>query len=94
MATKDKGSNAAYEIEVDGYSCRLRKIDRATLKVVYAKMLKATGEMNLVDTGEIILNTCWIDGDKEIKLNDDLWLAACLKCVELIEQKEAKLKKL
>lgn len=91
MATEKK---AAYEIEVEGFSCRLRAIDRNTLKVVYAKMLKATGEMNLIESGEIILNTCWVDGDKEIKQHDDLWLAACLKCVELIEQKEAKLKKL
>lgn len=89
-----KTTAAAFELEIDGYKCRLRKIDRATLKVVYSKMLKASGEMNLIDTGEIILNTCWIDGDKEIKNNDDLWLAACLKCVELIEQKEASLKKL
>lgn len=89
-----KTKAAAFELEIDGYKCKLRKIDRATLKVVYSKMLKASGEMNLIDTGEIILNTCWLEGDKEIKENDDLWLAACLKCVELIEQKEASLKKL
>lgn len=89
-----KTTAAAFELEIEGYKCKLRKIDRATLKVVYSKMLKATGEMNLIDTGEIILNTCWLEGDKEIKEEDDLWLAACLKCVELIEQKEASLKKL
>ena len=92
--TKVKGLTAAFELEIEGYKCTLRKIDRATLKVVYAKMLKANGEMNLLDSGEIILNTCWLDGDKEIKDNDDLWVAACLKCVELIEQKEATIKKL
>jgi hypothetical protein len=89
-----KTTAAAYELEIEGYTCKLRKIDRQTLKVVYSKMLKATGEMNLIDTGEIILNTCWLEGDKQIKEDDDLWLAACLKCVELIEQKEASLKKL
>jgi hypothetical protein len=90
----EKKRVAAYELEVGGYTCKLRKIDRATLKVVYSKMMKATGEMNLLDTGEIILETCWLEGDKEIKQNDDLWVGACLKCVELIDQKEASLKKL
>ena len=86
--------SAAYELEIEGRKAKLRKIDRATLKVVYSKMLKANGEMNLIDSGEIILETCWLEGDKEIKENDELWLAACLKCVELIQQKEASLVKL
>ena len=67
-----KELNAYVEITVDKYKCRLRQMDRATLKLVYSKMLKDNGEMNLLDSGEIILNNCWIDGDKEIKEDDEI----------------------
>lgn len=89
-----KQTKAAYEIEVEGFSCRLSKPTRQTLKVVYAKMLKADGSLNLLEGGEIMLNSCWIDGDKEIKEDDDLFLSACMAACQLIEIKEASLKKL
>jgi len=43
---------------------------------------------------EIMLNSCWIDGDEEIKTDDSLFLAASSKLAELIEVKEAELVKL
>lgn len=85
---------AAYEIEVEGYKAQLRKPTRFDLKVVYAKLMRATGELNLIEAGEIMLTSCWISGDKEIKEDDNLFISACLKACELIEQKEATLKKL
>ena len=85
---------AAYEIEVGGFKCRLKVPDRHVLKVVYSKLLKANGDLNLVEGGEIILNSCWISGDKEIKQDDNMFISACLKAAELIEVKEATLKKL
>lgn len=91
MANKQK---AAYEIEVEGYKCRLSEPTRQTLKIVYSKMLKADGSLNLIEGGEIMLNSCWIDGDKEIKEDDKLFVSACLSACQLIEVKEAKLKKL
>lgn len=87
-------SKAAYELEIDGFKCRLKAIDRFTLKVAYAKLVNASGQMNIIDAGELILNSCWLEGDKEIKEDDTLWASACMKCFELIEQKEATLKKL
>ena len=86
--------NAFYEIEVDGFKCKLSKPTRQTLKIVYAKMLKADGSLNLLEGGEIMLNSCWVEGDKEIKEKDDLFLSACMAAVQLIEIKEASLKKL
>ena len=89
-----KQTKAAYEIEVDGFTCKLAEPTRQVLKIVYAKMLKADGSLNLVEGGEIMLNSCWIEGDKEIKENDNLFISACLSACQLIEVKEAKLKKL
>jgi len=85
---------AAYEIEVEGFTARLSEPTRQILKIVYAKMMKADGSLNLVEGGEIMLNSCWIDGDKEIKEDDQLFISACLSAVGLIETKEATLKKL
>ena len=89
-----KHLKAAYELEVGGFKCRLKEPDRMILKIVYGKLTKMNGEMDTIGAGEIMLNSCWIDGDIEIKQNDGLFISACLKCVELIEQKEATLKKL
>lgn len=89
-----KDTKAAYEIEIEGFKCKLSKPTRHTLKIVYAKMLKADGSLNLIEGGEIMLNSCWIEGDKEIKANDDLFISACMAAVQLVEVKEATLKKL
>ena len=90
----ENGKKAAYEIEVGGKKCKLSEPTRYVLKVVYSKLLKSNGDLNLVEAGEIILNSCWVSGDKEIKDDDSLFIAACLSAAELIETKEAKLKKL
>lgn len=92
MANDNK--KAAYEIEVDGKKFRLSAPSRHVLKIVYAKLMRVSGELNLIEAGEIILNSCWVDGDPEIKTDDTLFIPACLKAAELIEQKEATLKKL
>lgn len=89
-----KVTTASYEIEVDGFKCKLSEPTRQVLKVVYSKMLKADGSLNLIEGGEIMLNSCWISGDKEIKEDDNLFISACLSACQLIEVKEAKLVKL
>ena len=43
---------------------------------------------------EILLNNCWIAGDEEIKKDDALFLGVSAKLADLIEVKEAELKKL
>jgi hypothetical protein len=87
-------TKAAYEIEVGDYKCQLSAPTRQILKIVYGKMMKADGSLDLIEGGEIMLNSCWVNGDKEIKENDLLFVSACMSAVGLIELKEAKLKKL
>ena len=43
---------------------------------------------------EILLNNCWLAGDEEIKTDDALFLGVSTKLGELVEVKEAELKKL
>ena len=43
---------------------------------------------------ETLLNNLWIEGDAEIKTNDDYFLAVSSQLGELLQIKEATLKKL
>ena len=43
---------------------------------------------------EIMLRNCWLAGDEEIKTDDALFLGVSAKLGELIDIKEAELKKL
>lgn len=78
---------ALYEISVDGYSCIFRKPNRKDLSYVAA--VKNPMQMN-----ETLMNQLWVDGDEAIRKDDDLFLAASAKLGELIEIKEAEIKKL
>ena len=89
IAAWKKKYGAVYEIAVDGKKCYLRKPDRKTLS--YAS---AVGTNDPLKFSEIMLNGCWLGGDEEIKTNDDLFLSVSGKLGELIETKEAELKKL
>lgn len=43
---------------------------------------------------DLRLNNCWLAGDEEIKIDDSLFLGVSAKLGELVEVKEAELKKL
>lgn len=76
-------------IEVDGKSCILRKPTRQELSLA-AKL----GASDPLKYNEVILTNCWLVGDDEIKTDDSLFLGVSGKLGELIEIKEASLKKL
>ena len=52
------------------------------------------GKNDPMKYNEILLNNCWLDGDEEIKTDDSLFLGVSAKLGELVEVKEAELKKL
>lgn len=52
------------------------------------------GNKDPMKYNEILLNNCWLDGDEEIKTDDALFLGVSAKLGELVEVKEAELKKL
>ena len=76
-----------FEISVDGKSCILRKPNRKDLSFV--SVIKDPIRMS-----ETLLKQLWVDGDKEIQENDDLFLAVIPKMEEVIKVKESQIKKL
>ena len=76
-----------FEITVDGKSCILHRPTRRDLS--YVSVVKDPVKMS-----EAMLNQLWVVGDEEIKTQDDLFLAAIQKMQEVLEVKEAEIKKL
>jgi len=69
----------------------------AYLKKPNRKALGAAAVVGKADPmkyNEILLNNCWIEGDEKIKTDDSLFLGVSAQLAELIEIKEASLKKL
>ena len=77
------------EISVGDKSCFLRKPTRHELS--YGTTVAAKDPIKF---NEILLKACWLAGDEDIQTNDELFLAVCPKLAELVEVKEAQLKKL
>lgn len=73
----------------------LGKPDRGVLSRVYSLIIP-TGlkEVDPVRAGEIILNSCWVGGDEEIKQDDQLYVAACIGCLQVIGDKVSVVKKI
>ena len=76
-----------FEITVEGKSCVLHRPTRQDLS--YASVVKDPIKMS-----ETMLNQLWVAGDEEIKTDDSLFLAAIQKMQEVLEVKEAAIKKL
>ena len=76
-----------FEITVEGKSCILHRPTRRDLS--YVSVLKDPIKMS-----ETMLNQLWVVGDEEIKTDDSLFLAAIQKMQEVLEVKEAEIKKL
>lgn len=84
-----KKHGSVYSETVDSKTAYLKKPDRKALSA--AAVLGKTDPMKY---NEVLLNNCWLGGDEEIKTNDELFLGVSSKLADLIEIKEAELKKL
>lgn len=67
----------------------LKRPDRKTLGAA-----AVVGKSDPMKYNEILLNNCWLAGDEEIRTDDALFLGVSAKLGELVEIKEAELKKL
>ena len=76
-----------FELSVDGKSCIVRKPNRKDLS--YVSVVKDPIKMS-----ETLLKQLWVEGDKEIQEQDDLFLAFIPKMEEVIKVKESQIKKL
>ena len=79
---KDHGK--AYKIEVDGKVCYLRKPSRQAT----SQHLFHIGQGDLMKADEVLLQNCWLDGDEEIKTDDDLFLSIKPQLENLYELKK------
>ncbi len=78
-----------WAITVGGSVCYLKRPSRKALS--YASMM---GKSDPLRFSETMLNECWLGGDERIKTDDSLFLGAASKVAELVEVKEAVIKKL
>nr|DAV88669.1 MAG TPA: hypothetical protein [Caudoviricetes sp.]DAX77165.1 MAG TPA: hypothetical protein [Caudoviricetes sp.] len=76
-----------FEISVEEKSCILHRPTRKDLSFV--SVVKDPIKMS-----EAMLNQLWVAGDEEIKTDDALFLAAIQKMQDVLEVKEAEIKKL
>lgn len=78
-----------FAIEVDGRVCYLKKPGRKDLS--YASF---AGKNDPLKFNEVIINNCWLGGDDAIRTDDTLFLSIGGEIAQMIEVKEAQLKKL
>ena len=83
-----------FEIEVEGFKCIIEKPNRFTVQAAMSKMTKTSGEMDMIGAGEIVFNSHVKTCDDEIKNDDSLLIAVFAQCAQLLEIKEATLKKI
>ena len=76
-----------FEITVGGKTCILHRPTRKDLS--YASVVKDPIKMS-----EVMLKNLWVAGDEEIQTQDDLFLGAISKMEEVLQVKEAEIKKL
>lgn len=76
-------------IEVDDRIAYLRRPTRKALSAA-----AVVGKTDPMKYNEVLLKNCWLGGDEEIQEKDDLFLGASEALADLIEKKEATLKKL
>lgn len=82
-----KKHGEVFQITTGEKTCIVRKPTRKDLS--YVSVVKDPIKMQ-----EVLLNQLWLDGDEEIKTDDDLFLAACSQLDDLMRVKEAEIKKL
>ena len=84
-----------YSIDVEGHWLLLKKPNRQTYSECIS-LVAPIGKQkpDLITAGLRIMQACFIDGDKDLFFKDDEFLVpAAMKAIELLNSKEASLKK-
>jgi hypothetical protein len=71
-----------YTIEVGGKKGVIVKPTFSQKSSAMASMYTADGNINMADSGRVLLNLCWKEGDMDILNNDDLAFDASIKLWE------------
>ena len=88
---KKYGDDKIFEIVVGDKKAILHKPTRTDLSFAMAGSSQAKDSIKFA---ELLLRTCWIDGDLEIQNDDEYFFGAVPKLDVLSETKEAEIKKL
>ncbi len=76
------------------FKCKVKeKINREILEECLSLIMPNVGNPSPLTAGKKLLLSNWIEGDEEIKTNDELLIPACLACYYLVNLKGSKLKK-
>lgn len=78
-----------FQLDVDGHIAYLKKPSRKVMS-----MALGAGKNDPIRFGEIILNNCWIEGDRKIIDEDKLFFGAMQQLDQMIEFASSDLKKL
>lgn len=77
-----------WEVTVGDSVCYLKKASRATLRAALTFV-----EKDKIKYMEIIVENCWLGGDENIKKEDDSFYGLMAVVPELVEAKDADIKK-
>lgn len=89
---KKPGKNKGKPI-IKTYKCKLKEIDRDTLEDAMGFAMPNVGNPMVLTAGRLILFNSWLEGDEEIKKDEELLISACLVAYQLIDLKTATIKK-
>ncbi len=75
-----------FQLGVGEYTCYLSKPNQKKLGRIASKM-SSSALKNPMKCCEVILRGCWLDGDREILTNDDIFVQAAAMVNDLINFK-------
>jgi hypothetical protein len=78
-----------FKLEFEDKVAYLRKPDRATLKAAMSKVLT-----DPIGFAEVILKNCWLDGDEDVKKNDEYIMGSVGPLNNIVNARTAELVKL
>jgi hypothetical protein len=77
-----------YKFVIDNKECIIRKPKIAELSKLFSTL-----EKDPLGANELLLNTCWLSGDEDIKKNDDYFLSLSPMLENILNVRNATLKK-
>jgi hypothetical protein len=76
------------------FKCKIGEtVKRETLEECLGLIMPNMGNPKPLTAGRALLMENWIEGDEEIKTNDELLIIACLACFFILKHKQGSIKK-
>jgi hypothetical protein len=91
---KEKGKDGKEFYKPKDFKCKIsEKVARETLENCLGLIMPNIGNPKPLTAGRALLLENWIEGDEEIKTNDELLIVACLACFFILKHKQGSIKK-